>query len=373
MLSGTKRKSVVGLDIEAGSVAAAEVSVNGGVTVTRHGFASLPPGAFREGEVVDAELLAPVLKDLFAREKLPKTVRVGVANQRVVVRTLRLPPIENPSELETAIRFQARDQIPMPLEQAVLEWQVAGTSPSDGGAPAVDVVVVAARRDMVTSLVGALRKAGLRPAGIDLSAFGMIRALAREVHTAVSPADYIEAPAAGGGEEGQAEDDASAPAKLYCNLGDVTNLAVARGSTCLFTRISPFGLEGMAQKLAERRGLTLEHAREWLSHVGLEQPVQSIDGDPEHVSATREALSQGAGKLVEELRMTLDYYASQEGAMPIEGIVACGPGTTVPGLLERLARDLGHRCEVGRPAALASLGEATAARLTLPYGLALEE
>src|SRR3954449_6795422 len=158
MLSGTKRKSVVGLDIEAGSVAAAEVSVNGGVTVTRHGSAPLPPGAFREGEVVDADLLVPALKELFAREKLSKAVRVGVANQRVVVRTLRLPPIENANELETAVRFQAQDQIPMPLEQAVLDWQVAGTTSSGDGAPSVDVVVVAARRDMVTSLVGALRK-----------------------------------------------------------------------------------------------------------------------------------------------------------------------------------------------------------------------
>ena len=69
--------------------------------------------------------------------------------------------------------------------------------------------------------------------------------------------------------------------RLYCNLGDVTNLAVARGSTCLFTRVSSFGVEGIAQKLAERRQLTLEHARQWLVHVGLEQPIEQIEGDRE--------------------------------------------------------------------------------------------
>src|SRR5947208_3286063 len=99
MLTGKKGKSVVGLDIEAGSVAAAEVVVNGGVKISRYGLTALPPGAFREGEVADPDLLAGALKDLFVKQKLPKTVRVGVANQRVVVRTLRLPPIENPSEL----------------------------------------------------------------------------------------------------------------------------------------------------------------------------------------------------------------------------------------------------------------------------------
>ncbi len=69
------------------------------------------------------------------------------------------------------------------------------------------------------------------------------------------------------------------PAKLYCSLGDVTNLAVARAATCLFTRVSPFGVEGIAQKLAERRQLSLEHARQWLVHVGIEQPLEGIEGD----------------------------------------------------------------------------------------------
>src|SRR6266516_5980802 len=119
MLSAKRVKSVVGLDIEAGSVAAAEVRVNGGVEVGRHGVVPLPPGAFREGEVADADALAQSIKELFSAQKLPKSVRVGVANQRVAVRTLRLPPIESRDELETAIRFQAQDHVPMPLEQAV--------------------------------------------------------------------------------------------------------------------------------------------------------------------------------------------------------------------------------------------------------------
>lgn len=383
MLSGTKGKSIVGLDIEAGSVAATEVSVNGGVEVSRYGLVPLPPGAFREGEVVDADLLASAIKELFASHKLPRTVRVGVANQRVVVRTLRLPPIENPSELETAVRFQAQDHIPMPLEQAVLDWEVVRAAPSvEGGDPTVDVVVVAARQDMVSNLTRALQKAGLRPLGIDLSAFGMIRALAGETHSAVGAGDFVEAPVSVPSYEDRLTQDEHAgldlaaesdPTSLYCNLGDVTNLAVARGRRCLFTRISSFGIEGIAQKLAERRGLTLEHARQWLSHVGLESPVETIDGDPEIVKAAREALSEGSVRLVDELRVTLEYYSSQEGSVPIDGLVACGPGTTVPGLIERLARDLGHRCEVGRPHPLSGLDDATAARLTLAYGLALEE
>ena len=148
---------------------------------------------------------------------------------------------------------------------------------------------------------------------------------------------------------------------------------MARGSTCLFTRVSPFGVEGIAQKLAERRTLTLEHARQWLVHVGLENPVDGIEGDDETISAARDSLAEGAARLVDELRLSLEYYAATEGAIPIEGIVACGPGTTIPGLMQRLQRDLGQRFELGRPRALAHLDQRTSARLTLSLGLALGE
>jgi type IV pilus assembly protein PilM len=382
----TKSKGVVGLDVEVGSIAAAEVVTNGTSAVTKFGIAPLESGIYGEGEVSDPEALGDVLKELFAQNKLSKTVRVGLASQRAAVRTLRLPLIEGRSELETAVRFQAQDHIPMPLEQAVLDWQVVGHPTGENGERQVEVVAVAARRDMLGGLMQALHRAALRPVGIDLSAFGMIRALARETHRPVQPGDYVDAPGYGPAsyEErmnayGAGEDPASesgpqaASAKLYCNLGDVTNLAVAREGSCLFTRVSPFGIEGIAQKLAERRRLSLEHARQWLVHVGLERPVETIEGDAETISATRDSLAEGAARLVDELRLSLEFYAAQEGAVPIEEVVVCGPGTTIPGFTERLQRDLGQRFELGRPPALLHLDEAAAARLTLAFGLALEE
>ena len=388
MLSTTKNKAVVGLDVEAGSVAATEVASNGDSAVAKFGMVPLGAGVFSEGEVSDPEALGDTLKELFSSHKLSKTVRVGLANQRVAVRTLRLPLIEDDRELETAIRFQAQDHIPMPLEQAVLDWQVVGHATGQNGERQVDVVAVAARRDMLGGLMQALNRAGLRPVGVDLSAFGMIRALAREPYAPVDPGHNVDAPASSAGTyeqrmagqlgaEGSVAPEAvlegGGIARLYCNLGDVTNLAVARDSTCLFTRVSPFGVEGIAQKLAERRQLSLEHARQWLVHVGLEQPLEGVEGDAQTIAVARESLAEGAARLVDELRLSLEYYAAQEGAVPIEGIVACGPGTTIPGLLQCLQRDLGQRFEIGTPRALAHLDDPTAARLTLSFGLALEE
>lgn len=376
LVSPSKSKSIVGLDIEAGSVAATEVRANGRVEVVRQGVVALAPGVFREGEVVDAEALGSAISELFSANKLSRTVRVGIANQRVAVRLMRLPAIDNSDELETAIRFQAQDAIPMPLDQSVLDWEVVGHSQTENGERRIDVVAVAARRDMIENVMRAMSVAGVRPIGIDHSAFGLIRALAHADGATVGAGEFVSAPSYE--DRPRSDENAAAqplvlPARLYCNLADVTNLAVASGNSCLFTRIASFGVEGIAQKLAERRQLTLGHAREWLTHVGLEQPVEQIDGDPEHVRAARDCLAEGASRLADELQLSLDYYRAQEGAVAVEDVVACGPGATIPGLIERVQRDLGLRFTVARPAALAHLDEASAARLTLSYGLALEE
>jgi type IV pilus assembly protein PilM len=349
-----KKPVVTGLDIEAGSIAATELRVNGTVEVKSSAIAPLPSGVFHEGEVVDADALAESLKTLFAEGKLAKNVRLGVGNQRVVVRTVRLPALENPKEMEAAVRFQAQEQIPMPLDQAVLEHQVVGGVPAEEGAPPqVDVIVVAARRDMIASFIEPIRKAGLVPVGIDLSAFGMIRALAG-----------VASPPQDGGRP--------AEGVLYCNVGDVTNLAVARGSSCLFTRVSYAGLEPIAEALAASRSLSAEHAVQWLRHVGLESPLEQIEGDPETVAAVRGALEDGVSSLNDELRLSLDYYGAQEAALPVSQVVLCGPGSTIPGLPERMEADFGFPIIVSRPPALSELDDLSAARLTLPFGLALE-
>jgi len=352
-----KSSDVTGLDIEAGSVAAAEVRRNGAVTVGGVAIGPLEPGAFHEGEVLDADLLVAGLKGLFAEHKLSKRVRIGVGNQRVVVRTLRLPAIEDRKQMDAAVRFQAQEQMPMPLDQAVLEHQVVGGVPAEEGqAPQVDVIVVAARRDMVSALVEPVRRAGLDPVGVDLSAFGMIRALADE----------------GGATAGSEEGERPEVATLYCSVGDVTNLAVARGPSCLFTRVSHAGLEAINGSLAAALGLSAEHAGQWVSHVGLERPAAEVEGDEETVIQVRRVLEEGVGALLDELRLSLDYYGAQEAAIPVERIVLCGPGSAIPGLATRMEANLSLPIAVSRPAALGELDEAAAARLTLPYGLALE-
>jgi type IV pilus assembly protein PilM len=355
MLTTSKKpQSIVGLDIETGSIAATEVRANSSRAVSRTAIAPLAPGVVNEGEVLDAAALSAALKGLFAQNKLGKAVRLGIANQRVVVRTMQLPLIEDEKEIDAAVRFRAQDQIPMPLDQAVLDHRVISRGTGPEGDRQMEVLAVAARRDMIVSLLEALREAGLRPVGIDLSAFGMIRAL--DMTPPVPP------------EEDEAQVQTTT---LFCSLGDITNLAVARGGECLFTRVAPFGMESIAQRVADEQGVDLDDARDAMLDVGLEEPVDSFEGD-QSAPGTRDALEEGASKLVDELRLSLDFYRAQEGAAAIEHVVLCGPGSSVPGLPERIQVGLGLGIEVMTPAALRGMDDEDAARLTVSYGLAID-
>jgi type IV pilus assembly protein PilM len=240
--------ALVGLDIQPGLIAAVAARVNGSPVVERAVGAPLGSDVMREGDVVDGVALSEALRNLFQGSRLGKRVRVGVANQRTVMRTLDLPPIADTKDLAAAVQFQAADQVPMPLANAVLDFHPLGVVDTPAG-PRQRVVLVAAQRDMVERLVAAVRSAGLTPVGVDMSAFALIRSLHRR--------------------------DASSDERvLYLNVDGLTNVAIAEGAVCRFTRVLGGGIEELASQLAERRGIPLEHARGLLADVDL-----SVAGD----------------------------------------------------------------------------------------------
>ncbi len=275
---------VVGLDIQPGFVAAVQAQVNGSIRAERAAALPLAGDTMRDGEVADEEALSEVLRELFRSSGLSKRVRVGVANQRTVLRTLELPPVTDRKELAAAVNFQAQDQVPMPLSNAVLDFHPLGIIDTPAG-PRQRVVLVAAQRDMVERLLGAVRRAGLSPEGIDLSAFALIRSL------------YEPEPDQTG-------------RVLYLNVDGLTNLAIAEGTVCRFTRVVGSGLEGIASEIAVRRGIPLIEARALLAGVDLTIPaVEEAPSAPETETA-EEAFSAEA---VEE-ETAPEAQASQESA-----------------------------------------------------------
>src|SRR5262245_51782607 len=102
--------TLVGLEIEPAAIHAASVTVNGHIEVRHAAVAPLEAGIVRDGEVHDVDGLADALRSLYREHKaLGKKVRVGVANQKIVVRVLELPPVEDPKELAAAVQFSAQD------------------------------------------------------------------------------------------------------------------------------------------------------------------------------------------------------------------------------------------------------------------------
>jgi len=340
-----RTKTLVGLDIDATGIVAASVVVNGRVRVERVAIAPLEPGIIRDGEVADVDGLADALRTLYRENKgLDKRVRVGLANQKIVVRVVDLPYLEDAKELEAAVRFQAQDQLPMPLEHAVLDHQPLAVV-NDATGRRQRVLLVAARREMVERVLAALRSAGLKPEGVDLSAFATVRALHR-----AGPDDELV---------------------LYLAIGGLTNLAVARGTECTFARASGSGVEALAIELAERAGLTLEHAYGWLAHVGVQDPVEDVTGDRQIVEHTRQILLDGVRRIASEVRSSLDFHRMQEDAGTVSRAVMTGPASAIPGFDVALASELGIPVEQGlvdgAPAGV------DAGRVTVAAGLALLE
>ena len=343
-----RTQAFVGVELEPSAVHAASVTVNGTLSIKEAAYAPLEAGVVRDGEVTDTEALTVAFRELWDTHKgLPKRVRIGVANAKTVVRVIELPPIADKKELDAAIRFQAQDQIPMPMDAAVLDYQALDVVDTPDGLRQ-RVLLVAARKDMIASVLLSARNAGLKVEGIDLAAFGMVRALATKADTAAG--DVV----------------------LYLAVGGLTNLAVAEGTTCTFTRVVGGGVEALAVELAARRGLTLEHARGWLDHVGLDEPVNEMDGDELILTDARTVLADGVRRIAGDVQNTVDFHLSQGGqAGGATRCVLTGTGAAIPGFAAALGRELGLPVTVGTvEGAPAELG---AQRFSVAAGLAIEE
>ena len=340
-----KSPLVVGLDLDPSHVAAVEVADGDDMSIRRSALTMLRPGIIRDGEVTDPEALAETLQELFVENGLPTRVRIGVANQRIVVRTMDLEPLLDHKALAAAVVSKAPDHIPMPIDEAVIDHQSLGVVNTPHG-PRTRVVVVAVRREVVERLARCAMEAGLTIEGIDLSAFAMVRAVG------------VPGPAT----------------QLYVSVGGLTNVAVAGGEGVRFARASAGGVEAIAHTLAERRALTLEHARQWLIHVGMVAPVASIEGNPELVLATRAALEEGIDGVANAIRSSVEYYHMQEDAQRVDEGILTGPVVDIPGFAEALGNQLHIPLT---PAVVPPAGDADAigelGRLSVAAGLAVED
>src|SRR5947208_2786001 len=172
-------RRLIGLDIGTNAVTVAEVRAGDPPRLEMFGQVALGRETMREGEVADDAAVTEAVGRLRAEVGLKKvSVRLGLASPRVVVRQIEMPLMSR-EELGSALQFQAAELIPIPLDDAVLDFAILGpASPGEGGEPRMHVLLAAVQEATVARLVTAVEAGGLQVAAVDLVPLALIRSLA---------------------------------------------------------------------------------------------------------------------------------------------------------------------------------------------------
>jgi type IV pilus assembly protein PilM len=351
-----RAKKLVGLKIGASQVAAARVVNNGEPQLVQVAREELDGGIVVDGELREIEELAQVLRRFFRTHKLPRqNVRLGISNNRIGVRTFEIAGIDDEKQLANAIKYRAQETLPIPVEEAVLDYRILGERVDEEGVSHRSVLLVVAYRDLIDRYAAACKKAGLRLAGIDLEAFALLRAL--------SP----PAPA-----------ETASSAIVVVSVGhDRTTFAVSDGRVCRFTRVLQWGGRSLDASIAKALDLSPSEAQPVKLALSLSEPSIPAGLTSEQAEQVRSAVLRAVHEFARELVSSLQFYQSQQGSLGIGEIILTGGTAQLPGFAAELSRLLGVRTRVGDPLMHVKVGkkvdrEQQLGSLTAAIGLGIE-
>ncbi len=355
-------RKLVGLKIGASQLAAAVVQENDG----RHELLELArtplePGIVLDGEVRDADSLVSALRAFFADQKLPtRDVRIGVASNRIGVRTFEIAGIDDESRFDNAVRFKAHEVLPIAVSDSVLDYRVLDERMSEAGEPIRRVLLVVAPRDQVAPYVDVAERAGLKLAGIDLEALGLLRAF-------VEPG--VERLAGG-------------TSTVVVSIGhEASTLLVSGGGACEFTRVFDWGGSTLQEAIAQELQVHPAEAATILRHLSLAGNSRRVEGiDDDARNRALEAVRLRLTPFARELVSSLQFYQTQPDSLGIGEIVITGGTSQLDGLGEALNQMIGVQVKVGDPLqrlavrkGVESGFEQSIGSLAVPIGLAIDD
>src|SRR5581483_7788313 len=236
-----RKSEFVGLKVGGSQLAAAHVINDGGARLMRVARKPLDAGIVVSGEVRDITALARALDEFFTEEKLPrKNVRLGIGTNRVGVRVLEVTGLEDEKQLGNAVAFRAHEALSIPMDQAVLDYHLLGTTRSETGEVTHRVALAAAYREPIDHFVAAFQAANIELTAIDVEAFALLRAVA-------PPRAVIDG------------EDRSAIVALAVGH-DRSTLAISDGEICDFTRVLEWGGSKLNSAIGRDLGLSTEEA-----------------------------------------------------------------------------------------------------------------
>jgi type IV pilus assembly protein PilM len=352
-------RRVTGLKIGGSQLAAARVHNNGVPELVQMARQELEPGVIVGGELRDPDALASALKDFFKRHKLPRQgVRLGIANNRIGVRSFELSGIDDPKQLENAIRFRAHEALPIPIEQAVLDWQILDEWQDDDGGVTRRVLLVVAYRDLLDRYLDACKKAGIKLVGVDLEAFALLRAIAEPLPAEAGP---------------------SSAAVVVVAIGhDRSTFAVSDGRVCEFTRVLDWGGANLNVAIARELDIAPSEAEPIKRKLSLTQ-VDTPEGlTDDQAQRAREGIQRQLQSFARELVSSLQFYQKQENSLGIGEIVLTGGTAHLHGLAEELQTLIGVRVRPGDPLTRVKVGKKIkeaeqVGSLAIAIGLGIED
>ena len=326
-------KTMIGLEITEEGVRAAEVTLGRTPSLVAFGAVPLPPGAARDSEVLDADAVALALRQLWSRARFSsRRVVLGIGSRRILVREYTTQALR-PDLLRQALPFQVQDLLPVPAEQAVLDFYASSQEGDE-----ITGLLVAAVAETVEDLVSTVAKAKLTVDVVDLAPFGLARAVSR----LAAPGESIAA----------------------LHLGDHTSyVVIVRDGIPRFVRILP--LEILTEAVRERELAALPvipDETDAFSELLLEPvpagapasaggaavaapPSLSTTSRRRRSAAARTERAAGMSEaaladLVGRMRSTLSFYAGRGSDVPVSRVILTGAGAAAPGVADSLAASL---------------------------------
>ncbi len=309
-------KTVVGLEITEEGVRAAELTAGRAPNLVAYGSVPLPPGAAKDSEVFDTDAVVLALRQLWARAGFKsRKVVLGIGSRRILVREYTTQAMR-PELLKQALPFQVQDLLPVPADQAVLDFYPWSQEGGD-----VSGLLVAAVAETVEGLISTISKAKLTVEVVDLAPFALARAVSRTASKGESVAAL--------------------------HLGDHTSyVVVVRDGVPRFVRIIPIDIVTDAVRARELA---------FLAAAGESDPVEAVletvppsDDPPANRrlrSAGRAARPSGMSEtalndLVGRLRSTLAFYAGRSHDEPVTRLLLSGAGAAAFGVADALTASM---------------------------------
>jgi type IV pilus assembly protein PilM len=310
---GRGSKRTVGLDIGSSAIKVVELDHSGETpALVRFGRCGLLPEAIVDGEIMDHDVVVDSIAELMEVNQITsKDVVAAVSGRAVIVKKIQMDKMSD-DEARNAIRWEAEQHIPFDIDDVALDFQVLNreTSPDK-----MDVLLVAAKKEMLESRAGLVRAAGLNPMIIDVDSFAVQNAYEQNY------------------------EHAEGTVTLLLNVGCfVTNVNIVRDGVPYFTRDLSFAGNAILEAVQKDLGVDQDEACDILEHPGEErlEDLQSI------VGLVGEELAVGIEK-------SLSYLRASGEADHIDRICLSGGSSFAPGLRESIEKRQGSPVEIANP------------------------